>query len=62
MAEHVEVEMISHEESWEIFDENAQRLLGVSGEEFVRAWESGGYQPVTSTKVMQVVMLMPSGR
>ena len=62
MSAKVTFEPISEEESWKIFDENAQRLLGISAEEFVTSWEQGRYQPVTDTRVMQLLMLRPSGR
>lgn len=62
MSDIVEFEVISEEESWQIFDENAVRLLGIHADEFVERWESGDYQPVTDTRVMQLLLLRPSGR
>ncbi|MGH2616767.1 MAG: hypothetical protein ACRDJC_16150 [Thermomicrobiales bacterium] len=34
------------EEARAIFDREAQRTLGISGEEFLRRWDNGEYQPV----------------
>lgn len=61
MAEAVEFEVIDQDESWAIFDENAHRLLDMSGEEFAKRWDAGEFQPVEDTRVMQLVMLRPSG-
>jgi len=32
---------ISREEGWQILEENAQALLGMGAEEFIRRWDSG---------------------
>lgn len=61
MAGNVEFELISADESWAIFEENAHRLLGISAEEFIEHWDAGEYEPVTDTRVMQLLMLRPSG-
>lgn len=58
----VEFELISADEAWDIFDERAQDLLGVSASEFVQAWENGEYADDVDTDVMRVAMLRPSGR
>lgn len=34
------------EEGRAIFERQAQRTLGISGEEFLRRWDNGEYQPV----------------
>lgn len=62
MAGNVTFEPISDDEAWSIFDENAQRLLHMSADEFVARWDAGEFQPVESTAVMQLLMLRPSGR
>lgn len=61
------VKELSREESWQMFDRQAQRYLGVSGEEFVRAWDAGEYgDPDDRSKnppeVMYLAMLLPSIR
>jgi hypothetical protein len=49
---------ISREEGWEILEENAQRLLGMSAEEFIRRWDSGELK-VDRPKIVSVAMLLP---
>lgn len=40
------VHFVSKEEARELFDREAMQTLGISGEEFVRRWEAGEWQPV----------------
>jgi hypothetical protein len=40
------VEFVTSEEAGAIFDAAARRELGISGEEFLRRWDNGEYQPV----------------
>ena len=46
-----------------LFDRQAKKELGISGEEFLRRWDAGEYSPVPDTaegrKVGRLVMLMP---
>lgn len=49
---------ISREEGWEIFEENAQRLLGMSAEEFIRRWDSGELK-VDRPRIVDVAALLP---
>jgi hypothetical protein len=46
-----------------LFDREAQRLLGISGEEFVRRWDAGEYKDTPDTpegrQVMRVEFLLP---
>jgi hypothetical protein len=49
---------ISVEEGWEILEENAQRLLGMSAEEFIRRWDSGELK-VDRDQIIAVAMLLP---
>lgn len=44
-----------------MFDERAQRLLGMSGEEFRRRWEAGELDP-NDDNVLRLAMLLPLGR
>lgn len=57
----VKVQKISNKESWRLFDAAAQRVLGISGEEFARRWDQGVYKGNDSLDVMKVAMLRPSG-
>jgi hypothetical protein len=58
----VEFKKVSATESWQIFDRAANRLLGLSGDEFARRWDQGRYEGRDSVKIMKVAMLRPSGR
>jgi hypothetical protein len=49
---------ISREEGWEILEENAQRLLGMSADEFIRRWDSGELK-VDRDRIISVAMLLP---
>ena len=54
--------LLSQEERWEIFDRQARRYLGMSGDEFLRAWEAGALDDLDRPEVMRVVMLLPLAR
>lgn len=60
------IHILSEEEAWEFFNDQAQRILGISGEEFLRRWDRGDYRPVPDTPegwpIAGLVMLMPVGR
>lgn len=60
------VHVCTEEEGLVIFDEQARKELGISGEEFLRRWDAGEYQPVPDTtegrRVGRLVMLMPFAR
>jgi hypothetical protein len=59
----VDVHELSAEEAWEIIDGLAQHYLGMSGDEFQRAWEAGEFDDDPDRpEVMRVAMLLPSGR
>ena len=62
MTGSVEFKKITKKQSWQVFDAAAHRVLGVSGEEFVKLFESGAYDAERNNAVMQVAMLRPSGR
>lgn len=62
MSTEVEFDKINADESWQVFDATAQRVLGLTGEAFVERWDSGVYAQDDDIRVMQVVMLRPSGR
>jgi hypothetical protein len=56
----------TREEAWELFDQDARLQLGVSGEEFLRRWDSGEYRDIQDDregrKVMRVAFLIPTVR
>jgi hypothetical protein len=62
MSSGVKFEMISRDASWRVFDDAAQRLLRMSGEEVARRWDAGDFAGTDSVALMQVIMLRPSGR
>jgi hypothetical protein len=50
---------LTRDEAREMLDREAGRLLGVSGEEFVRRWYAGEYRDCEDPKITQVAMLLP---
>jgi hypothetical protein len=54
--------LLSQEERWEIFDRQSRRYLGMSGEDFLRAWDAGAMPDPDRPEVMRVVMLLPLAR
>lgn len=48
------------------FNDLAERLAGVSGDEFIRRWEDGYYRDVADTvdnrRLVRLAMLIPFGR
>lgn len=59
-----EVRELSREEGRQLFDRQARRYLGISGEEFLKKWDAGEYgDPDDRTQnppgVMQLAMLLP---
>jgi hypothetical protein len=49
-----------------LFDYQARKLLGISGEEFLRKWDAGEYRDVADAPeqrhIMRLAMLIPFGR
>ena len=60
------IQWVTLEEAREIFDEQARRLMGMSGEEFLRRWDAGEYRDIADTPgnlhIMRLAMLIPLGR
>lgn len=57
------IRQLSRDEARALFDLQARRLLGMSGDEFIRAWESGQLDDqVERPEVARVAMLIPLGR
>jgi hypothetical protein len=59
---HVGVEELTAEESRDLLDEAARRLLNMSGDEFVSAWDEQRFAQSDSLEVMQVAALLPGVR
>ena len=54
------VHELTEQEGCELFDRQARRNLGMSGEEFVRQWEAGKFDDNPDRpEVMSVAMLLP---
>lgn len=49
---------------WRIFDDEARRTLGISGEEFLRRWDAGAYdggeedEPRRRARELEFLMLL----
>ena len=60
------VEFVTPEEARAIFDREAERTLGISGEEFLRRWDNSEYQPVPDDsegrKIARLSMMMSFAR
>jgi hypothetical protein len=55
--------VLSTEEAKRLFDSEARRQLGISGEDFVQKWEAGEYEDPPDTPegwpAMRVAFLLP---
>ena len=60
------VEFVTPEEARDIFDARARHELGISGDEFLRRWDDGEYQPVPDDtegrKIARLSMMMSFAR
>ena len=60
------IDLLTVDEAYALFDRGARTLLQISGEEFLRRWDAGEYQPVPDTaegrKVGELVMMLPFAR
>lgn len=51
---------LSEKEAWDLFDAQARELLGMSGEEFERAWDEGAFRErQEDPAVRRVIMIRP---
>lgn len=62
MPDGVEVREVSPREGWELFDAAARRFLGMSGAEFLEAWDRGAFAEEDSPDVTLVALLIPFAR
>jgi hypothetical protein len=55
------IEVLSREEALALLDEQARKLLGMSAEEFVRAWNEGGLaqDKERHLELIHLAMLIP---
>ena len=63
-SEHGGVHWMTTAEEHDLFDREARRLMGMSGEEFSRRWAAGEFDPdgPDHTKLMRLAMLIRLGR
>jgi len=61
-----DIRFLDDQESRRYFDRQARRLLGISGEEFLRRYDAGEYAALQDDRqqraVMKLAMLVPFGR
>jgi hypothetical protein len=64
-AEH-QIQWLTDEEARAIFDEEARKVMGMSGEEFLRRYDAGEFDAVLDDSdypaLMRLVSLIPWGR
>lgn len=58
-ADDVTIVEVSPEDGWRMLDRQARKYLNLSGEEFVRQWESGEIEDPDRTDVLRVAFLIP---
>ena len=51
--------MMTPEETWAMFDRMARRYAGMSGEEFVRAWDAGEIENPDRPGIIDVAFMLP---
>lgn len=60
------IRWLAADEGRELFDRQARRLLGMSGEDFIHRWDAGeftaAYDDPDHPEVMEVASLLPFGR
>jgi len=53
------VRVLTPEQGREIFDRQARQRLGMSGEEFIRAWDAGEFGDRHDSDLMGIAMMLP---
>ncbi len=61
-VEKAKCQELSRDEGRALFDRQARYHLGISGDEFIRAWNAGEFDDPDRPEVMEVVMLLPFAR
>ena len=60
------VHFVTRDEGIALFDQQVRQTLDISGDEFLRRWDAGEYQPVPDTvegrKVGRLAMMIPFAR
>jgi hypothetical protein len=53
---------LTREQGQDLFDRRARKLLGISGDEFLRRWDSGDFMDSDDPKVSSLAVLIPFAR
>lgn len=53
------VRQVSRQEGKELFDTDAQRLLGISGDEFIRLYKADQLDQFEHADVMELIVSLP---
>lgn len=61
-TDHCDADELTREQGLELFDRRARKLLGISGEEFLRRWDSGDFMDSDDPKVSSLAVLIPFAR
>ncbi len=56
------VRVLTPEQGRELFDRQARLRLGMSGDEFIRAWDAGEFGDRDDSDLMGLVMMLPFAR
>lgn len=59
MPTDVTVEELSEADAWAVFDDEARRLLNLSGVAFQEYWRAGKFADDEDPRITRVAMLMP---
>ena len=54
-----DIELLTRGEGRALFDARAREWLGMSGDEFIRAWEAGEIEDPDRSDVMVLVIMIP---
>ncbi len=58
-----EIQELSYEEGFRLLDEEARRTLGITGEEFLKAWDEGRFgEGPENVAAEELAMLIPFAR
>jgi hypothetical protein len=58
----IEIVELSPEEGKELLDSQARKYLGISGDEFIRRWETQDFEDPDDTKIVRLSLLIPLAR
>jgi hypothetical protein len=61
-TDHCDTPELTREEGQDLFDRRATKLLGISGEEFLRRWDAGEYMDSDDPRVSSLGVLIPFAR